>query len=145
MNTSIANKAMLRFAKEYAEQNWYLEGWLKPDDFWGNEYDKLKNPDAPKVVRVSYVKPMFDEDKEGIGYWSIPRVEIDSNWGNPRISVVDPDKNFCCLAYDRETNEFKEGQFWRKNGIELAEKVKSRLDLYIQMYKDGYDLKVERV
>ena len=143
MNTSIANKAMLRFAKEYAEQNWYLEGWVKPDDFWGNQVYKKLYSNRPDVVTVSYVATVFDEDKEGKSHWSIPRVSIDSHWQNPRINVIDRQGNFCCLAYDCETNEFKEGQFWRKGGLELAQYVKSHLDLYIQMMKDGYDLKRE--
>ena len=64
MKTSIANTAMLCFAAEYARMNWYLEGWLKPDDFWGNEYDRRLHPDKPQVVRVSYVAPVFEEDRE---------------------------------------------------------------------------------
>lgn len=143
MNTSIANKAMLRFAKEYAEQNWYLEGWIKPDDFWANEFDKSLHPDKPQVIRVSYVAPVFDEDKEGKGHWSVPRVTIDCYWGNPRINVVSPQGDFSRLTYNRDTNEFTEGQFWNKNGLELADKVKKKIDMYIKMYKDGYDIKVE--
>lgn len=142
-NTSIANKAMLRFAKEYAEKHWYLEGWQKPDDFWANKLDEKMHPDKPKVVRCSYVAPVFDEDKEGKGHWSVPRVEIDSYWGNPRIAVVDPNGNFCCLSYNRDTNEFSEGQFWRNGGLSLAAGVKAKLELYIQMFKDGYDMKIE--
>ena len=134
---------MLRFAKEYAEKNCFLEGWVRPDDFWANIVDKYIHPDKPQVIKVSYVAPVFEEEKEKNGYWGVPRVCIDSYWGNPRISVVDPEKNFCCLAYDRETNEFTEGQFWRKNGMELAQMVKGRLELYIQMMKDGYDMKIE--
>ena len=144
MNTSIANKAMLRFAKEYAEEKGYLEGWVKPDDFWANKLDKHIFPDKPVVVEASYVAPMFEEDKEEGGYWKVPRVRIDSYWGHPRIAVVDPEGNFCSLAYDREKNEFTEGQFWRKNGMELAQMVKAKVELYIQMIKDGYDMEFEK-
>lgn len=140
MNTSIANKAMLRFAKEYAEQNGFTEAKVKEDRFWGNEADKLMHPDKPQVVLASYAAPVSEE---GLRHWEVPRVEIDSYWGHPRIAVVDPEKNFCSLAYDGDTNEFKEGQFWRKNGMELAQMVKGRLELYIQMMKDGYDMKIE--
>lgn len=137
MNTSIANKAMLRFAEEYARANGYLEGWVSPDTFWGNAYDKAKNPNAPQVIRVSYVAPVFEDEKENLGYWSIPRIEIDSYFGHPRISVVDREKNFCCLSYDRETNEFKEGQFWRKDGLGLASLVKNSIELHIRRMNDG--------
>lgn len=141
MNTSIANKAMLRFAKEYAEKNGYIEGKVKEDRFWGNEADKLMHPDKPQVVLVSYAAPVSEE---GLRHWQIPRVEIDSYWGNPRIAVVDPEKNFCSLSYNRDTNEFEEGQFWRKKGMELAQQVKAKIELYIQMMKDGYDMQIEQ-
>ena len=134
---------MLRFAKEYAEQNWYLEGWVKPDDFWANKADRLLHPEKPQVIEVSYVAPVFEEDKEEKGYWRVPRVRIDSYWGNPRINVVDREQNFCCLSYDRDTNLFTEAQVWRKDGFKLAEFVKGRIELYIQMMKDGYDMKIE--
>lgn len=134
---------MLRFAKEYAQKNWLLEGWAKPNDFWYNQVEKMLHPERPQVIEVSYVAPVFEEDKEEGGYWDIPRVRIDSYWGHPRINVVDPQKNFCCLSYDRYTNEFKEGQFWREHGLELAQRVKAKLELYIQMMKDGYDMKIE--
>lgn len=137
-NTSIANKAMLRFAKEYAEKHWYLEGWQKPDDFWANKLDEKMHPDKPKVVRCSYVAPVFDEDKEGKGHWSVPRVEIDSYWGHPRINVVDMEGNFCCVSYDRETNEFKEGQFWKKNGLHLAHTVKTAIEAIIRRLEVEY-------
>lgn len=137
VKTSIANRAMLRFAKEYAEKNGYIEGKVKEDRFWGNEADKLMHPKKPQVVLVSYAAPVSEE---GLSHWKIPRVEIDSYWGNPRIAVVDPDKNFCSLSYNPETNEFEEGQFWRKNGMELAQSVKAHIDLYIWIMKDGYDL-----
>jgi len=137
-NTSIANKAMLCFAAEYARMNWYLEGWLKPDDFWGNEYDRRLHPDKPQVVRVSYVAPVFEEDREELYYWSIPRVEIDGHFGNPRICVVDRESNFCSLSYDRDTGEFKEAQAWGRNGIDLATSVKVQLDRIIMRHKDGH-------
>ena len=133
MNTSIANKAMLRFAKEYAEKNGYTEGKVKEDKFWGNEADKLMHPDRPEVVQVNYEAPIPKDEKEKLSHWRIPRVQIDSYWGNPRISVVDHEKNFCCLSYNRDTNEFEEGQFWRKNGLELAQYVKSQIESYIQI------------
>ena len=107
MNTSIANKAMLRFAKEYAEQNGYTEANVKEDRFWGNEADKLMHPDKPQVVLASYAAPVSEEEQAKLGHWKVPRMEIDSYWGHPRIAVVDPEKNFCCLAYDRDTNEFR--------------------------------------
>ena len=144
MNTSIANKAMLRFAKEYAEQNGYTEANVKEDRFWGNEADKLMHPDKPQVVLASYAAPVSEEEQAKLGHWKVPRMEIDSYWGHPRIAVVDPEKNFCCLAYDRDTNEFTEGQFWRKNGLELAQQVKAKIELYIQMMKDGYDMQIEQ-
>lgn len=128
---SIANMAMLIFAKEYAELNGYLEGWVRPDDFWGNKYDRIKNPEAPEVIPVSYVLPMFDTDKEEKYYWDIPRVKIDNFWGKPRINVVDREENFCCLAYDRETNSFTEAQVWKKNGFDLALSVKAQLERII--------------
>lgn len=143
VNTSIANRAMLRFAEEYAKEHWYLEGWVKPDDFWANKADRILNPEKPQVIEVSFVAPVFEEDREEKGYWSIPRVRIDSYWGNPRINVVDTEGNFCCLAYDRDTNLFTEAQVWRKDGFKLAEYVKGRIELYIQMMKDGYDMKIE--
>ena len=139
-NTSIANKAMLRFAKEYAKENWYLEGWQKPDDFWGNAYDKQLHPDKPQVVPVCYVAPIFEEDKEELYHWKIPRTEIDSHFGQPRLNVVDREQNFCCLSYDRDTNEFKEAQAWGKDGLKLATSVKNHIDLFIQAIKDGYDI-----
>lgn len=139
MNTSIANMAMLRFAEEYAQANGYLEGWVAPDTFWGNVHDRVRNPNAPQVKRVSYVAPVFEEEKETLGYWSIPRVEIDSYFGHPRICVVDSEKNFCSLSYDRETNDFKEGQFWRKDGLRLAGFVKDRVEQYIQRMVGGTD------
>jgi len=142
-NTSIANKAMLRFAKEYAEKHWYLEGWQKPDDFWANKLDEKMHQDKPKVVRCSYVAPVFDEDKEGKLRWSVPRVEIESFLGDPRIAVVDPNGNFCYLSYNRDTNEFSVGQFWGEHGLELVQRVKAKIELYIQMMKDGYDMKIE--
>ncbi len=141
MNTSIANKAMLRFAEEYARENWYLEGWQRPDDFWGNACDRRLHPDKPQVVRVSYVAPVFDEDREGLSYWKVPRVEIESNFGQPRLCVVDRSGNFCCLSYDRDTGAFKEAQAWGKDGLSLAVSVKSHIDLYVQMIRDGYDIR----
>ena len=143
VNTSIANRAMLRFAEEYARQHGYLEGWVKLDDFWANKVDRILHPDKPQVIEVSYVAPVFEEDRENKGHWGIPRVKIDNYWGNPRINVVDPEENFCCLAFDRETNLFTEAQVWRKDGFKLAEYVKGRIELYIQMMKDGYDMKME--
>lgn len=142
VNTSIANRAMLRFAKEYAEKNGYIEGEVKEDRFWGNEADKLMHPKKPEVVLVSYAAPVSEEVKKKQSHWSVPRVEIDSYWGNPRIAMVDPEKNFCSLSYNGETNEFEEGQFWRKKGLEFAQSVKNTIELYIQMMKDGYDMKV---
>lgn len=134
---------MLRFAKEYAEKHWYLEGWQKPDDFWANKLDEKMHQDKPKVVRCSYVAPVFDEDKEGKLHWSVPRVEIESFLGDPRIAVVDPNGNFCYLSYNRDTNEFSVGQFWGEHGLELVQRVKAKIELYIQMMKDGYDMKIE--
>ena len=134
---------MLRFAKEYAEKHWYLEGWQKPDDFWANKLDEKMHQDKPKVVRCSYVAPVFDEDKEGKLRWSVPRVEIESFLGDPRIAVVDPNGNFCYLSYNRDTNEFSVGQFWGEHGLELVQRVKAKIELYIQMMKDGYDMKIE--
>ena len=144
MNTSIANKAMLRFAKEYAQEGWLLEGWVRPDDFWANQVDKYLHPEKPQVIEVSFVAPVFEEDRKYGDYWDIPRVKIDNYWGNPRLSVVDRKGNFCCLAYDRETNKFKEGQFWKEHGLELAQSVKSKIELYIQMIKDGYEMEFEK-
>ena len=126
---------MLRFAEEYALQNGYREGWVKPDDFWYNQAEKMLHPEKPQVIEVSYVAPVFEEDKEEGGYWDIPRVRIDSYWGHPRISVVDPQKNFCSLSYDRYTNEFKEGQFWKKHGLGLASEVKAKIEQYIAEIK----------
>ena len=134
---------MLRFAKEYAEKHGYLEGWQKPDDFWANKLDEKMHQDKPKVVRCSYVAPVFDEDKEGKLHWSVPRVEIESFLGDPRIAVVDPNGNFCYLSYNRDTNEFSVGQFWGEHGLELVQRVKAKIELYIQMMKDGYDMKIE--
>ena len=71
-------------------------------------------------------------------------MKIDNYWGNPRLSVVDCEGNFCCLAYDRETNKFTEGQFWKEHGLELAQSVKSKIELYIQMIKDGYEMEFEK-
>lgn len=130
---------MLHFAKEYAREYGYLEGWVKPDDFWGNLADRRLHPDKPRVIEVSYVAPMFDEDKEGKSYWRIPRVLIDSNFGNPRIAVVDRDENFCSLTFSRDDNEFTEGQFWRKHGLELARFVKARIEVLIHMSDEGFD------
>ena len=144
MNTSIANKAMLRFAKEYAQKNWLLEGWVRPDDFWANKVEKFLHPEKPQVIEVSLVAPVFDEDREKGDYWQIPRVKIDSYWGHPRLNVVDKERNFCCISYDRETNKFKEGQFWGEHGLELAQRVKAKIELYIQMMKDGYDMQIEQ-
>lgn len=137
-NTSLANKAMLQFAKDYAELHWYLEGWKKPDDFWGNKVDLQIHPDAPKVIEASYVLPMFDEDKEDISYWKIPRVEIDSHFGHPRLSVVDKDRNFCCMSYDRETSSFREAQAWGEDGLGLATSVKVALERIIRRLEGEY-------
>lgn len=136
--TSLANKAMLQFAKYYAELHWYLEGWKKPDDFWGNLVDERMHPEAPKVVGISYVLPMFDEDKEDISYWKIPRVEIDSYFGHPRLSVVDREANFCCMSYDRETSSFKEMQAWGEDGLGLATFVKVSLERIIIRLEGEY-------
>jgi hypothetical protein len=108
----------------------------------GRHASTMTNTEKGKPsIMVGFVK--YDEDKEGKGHWSVPKVEIDSYWGNPRIAVVDPNGNFCCLSYNRDTNEFSEGQFWRNGGLSLAAGVKAKLDLYIQMFKDGYDMKIE--
>ena len=73
-------------------------------------------------------------------FWEVPRVKIDSYWGHPRINIVDKERNFCCLSYDRDTNEFKEAQAWGKDGLKMATSVKNHIDLFIQAIKDGYDI-----
>lgn len=138
VNTSIANVAMLQFAENYAKANWYLEGWVKPEDFWANKMEAYLHPEKPQVIRINYVAPVFDDEKEAMGHWEIPRVEIDSYWGHPRISVVDREGNFCCVSYDRETNEFKEGQFWKKNGLNLAHTVKTAIEAIIKRLEVEY-------
>lgn len=135
--TSIANMAMLQFAKDYAELHGYLEGWVKPD-FRGNVYDRLKNPDAPEVIRVSYVLPVFEEDKEEMSFWDIPRIMIDNFWGKPKLCVTDLESNFCCLAYDRETNSFAEAQVWGKDGFDLAIHTKVELERIIRRLEKEY-------
>lgn len=136
--TSIANVAMLQFVEAYASENGYLEEWVMPDNFWANAADRLLHPEKPQVIEVSFVLPMFDTDKEEKGYWGVPRVKIDSYWGKPRINVVDKEGNFCCLAYDREANEFREGQFWNKDGLHLANAVKTRIDGLIKKLEKEY-------
>ena len=139
VKTSIANQAMLIFAKEYAELHWYLEGWTKQEeDFWGNAYDRMKNPDAPEVIRVNYVLPVLDDEKEARSFWEVPRVKIDSYWGHPRINIVDKERNFCCLSYDRDANTFKEAQVWGKDGFDLAVYVKAGLERIIRRLEQEY-------
>lgn len=129
-------KAILKTAKEYSELNGYIlvesgHIFADKDSFWGNlvaasaylqetgqrlEFDTLK-----------YIIPEFEDDEKSESR-RIPEVHIDMNFGNPRINIRSPRRDFCCLTYEYKSGKFIESQAFGENGIELSLSIKQQIE-----------------
>lgn len=123
-----ANKAMCQVAKEFARELRYKEINIKTlnardSNFWGNVAIAFESKKPVQVQTVLY-KPEINEEEYKDR--RKPKIEIDMNWGNPRLAIDLPDGTFACVTY--KDGVMSDAQAFGDRGLEFALEMKNRID-----------------
>lgn len=120
------NQAMLLVAEEVARELGYVDAGTKiivgsKDSFWGNREMAADK----QVISCKYILPFWEDDENEIK----PKIEIDMQWGSPRLGIRYPDGSFCNITY--KDGEMSEAQAFHENGLSNALDIKQRIDKLI--------------
>jgi hypothetical protein len=123
------NEAMLQVAEKEAKKYGYIEvskGIIEAskDPFWGNRAKAFMSETPIIVNACKYIMPVFEGENGPNG--KKPRIGIDMHWGNPRLSVCQPDGTFACLTY--KDGKFSDAQAFQEGGLIFALYLKEQID-----------------
>lgn len=144
----IVNKALLKVAGEIAREYGYIKTKHEVENlvrskFWGTSYYAAKTfvetKEFPTFESVRYIYPVFDYEQDAGK--SVPKIELDVRFKNPRICVRYPDGGFVSVEYSTDSYEFSEAQIFGESGYQKLPALKQRIEELISIYSNETELK----